>query len=57
MGAFGEIVMLCGGIYIGKELYYAAVLLFIARVGIKILMSHFMYCRMQATIREEGKYG
>jgi len=57
VGAFGEIVMLCGGIYIGKELYYAAVLLFIARVGIKILMSHFMYCRMQATIREEGKYG
>lgn len=55
IGTGSEIVLFLSGFFLGKEMFFIAAGLLLFRVVSKILISEFMYKRMQAVIREGNK--
>jgi len=45
--------MFCGGVFLGKEHYYTAVILLLIRMVLGFTTSELMYKRMKSTTREE----
>ena len=52
IGSISEVVLFLSGFFLGKEMFIAAVILMVLRIGSKIVISEFMYKRMQAVIAE-----
>ena len=49
----GEVAMFISGIFLGKEQYFTALIIFSIRIVIGTTTSELMYKRMQAVTREE----
>lgn len=54
VGSVGEVVLFLCGFFLGKGMFYAALIFLIIRIIHKLIISELMYRRMQCVVSEEA---
>lgn len=57
IGSVGEVVLFLCGFFLGKGMFYTALIFLIIRIIHKLVISELMYRRMQCVVNEESRGG
>ena len=57
VGSVGEVVLFLCGFFLGKGMFYTALILLIVRIVHKLIISELMYLRMKCVVNEESNKG
>ena len=57
VGSVGEVVLFLCGFFLGKGMFYTALIFLIVRIVHKLVISELMYRRMKCVVNEETNKG